>query len=182
MELQGLAGFVEAPPDWEPALRAVDPQLVEWPRIVAVLPDAVDVPQPVGVRRLAAPDADAVAGLTDPAISWISETWDGPAGLAASGCAWGAFADGRLVSVAVSFYVGGAHEDIGVVTEGPFRGRGLSTACGAGLIGDIRRRGRRPTWTTSPDNAGSRGVAARLGFVPERDDVLYAVRTPVPAS
>jgi RimJ/RimL family protein N-acetyltransferase len=39
-----------------------------------------------------------------------------------------------------------------------------------------------PTWSTSPDNTGSRGVAARLGFVHERDDVLYALRTPIPTS
>ena len=34
--------------------------------------------------------------------------------------------------------------------------------------------------TTSPDNEASLAVAAHLGFVHERDDVLYAVRTPVP--
>ena len=38
-------------------------------------------------------------------------------------------------------------------------------------------------WTTwpSPNNIGrSLAVAERLGFVPERNDVLWAVRTPIP--
>jgi len=86
----------------------------------------------------------------------------------------------RLVSVATSFFVGAAHEDIGVVTEPGHRGRGLSTSCAAAVVADIRARGHRPTWTTSPDNTGSRAVAGRLGFVHERDDVLYAVGVPIP--
>lgn len=40
-------------------------------------------------------------------------------------------------------------------------------------------RGRRPS---SPDNAGSLTVAARLGVVRERDDVLYTVRASAPSS
>jgi hypothetical protein len=49
------------------------------------------------------------------------------------------------------------------------------------VVADVRSRGNTPTWTTSPDNAGSLGVARRLGFVHDHDDVLYAVRIPVPA-
>jgi RimJ/RimL family protein N-acetyltransferase len=100
--------------------------------------------------------------------------------LAAAEVAYGATAGGVLASVAVPFYVGGGHEDIGVVTVPGRRRRGLSTACAAALIADVRARGRTPTWTTSPDNTASLAVAARLGFVPVRDDVLYAVRTAVP--
>jgi GNAT superfamily N-acetyltransferase len=174
-----VRGFVEAAPDWLPALKAVA-ELELWERIIAVLPEAADSRPGHAVRRLGPAD---VAGLDalDPSIAWISETWGGHAGMAASGRAWGAVADGRLVAVAVAFLVGTVYEDIGVVTEPAYRGRGLSTACSAAVVADIRARGRRPTWTTSPDNAGSRSVAARLGFVPVRDDVLYAVGVPIPA-
>jgi RimJ/RimL family protein N-acetyltransferase len=48
------------------------------------------------------------------------------------------------------------------------------------VVADVRSRGRTPTWTTSPDNRASLAVAARLGFAHERDDVLYAVRRPIP--
>jgi predicted GNAT family acetyltransferase len=84
------------------------------------------------------------------------------------------------VSVACVFFLGRRYADIAVVTEPASRGRGFSTACAAAVAGQIRADGRRPTWTTSPDNAASLGVAARLGFVHARDDVLYAVRTPIP--
>ena len=67
-----------------------------------------------------------------------------------------------------------------MVTERAYRGRGLSTSCAAAVIDDIPARGRRPTWTTSPENTGSRAVAARLGFVHARDEVLYAVGVAIP--
>ncbi len=155
--------------------------------MIAVLPDPVEAPDPapaphgVRVRRPVASDVGGLAAL-HPEIAWIHATWGGAPGLVAAGVAWAAFADGRPVSVAVPFYVGEEHEDIGVVTDAAFRGRGLSTACATRVAADIRARGRRPTWSTSPDNAGSLAVAAHLGFVHVRDDVLYAVRMPLPQS
>lgn len=179
--IDDLIGLVEAPPEWLPALRQVDPATAVWERLISALPGSTALPPPpVGVRRLEPGDAAALARL-DPAIAWIWETWDDAARLAASGYAWGAFVDGDPVSVACSFYVGRQHEDIGVVTDPTFRGRGLSAACAAGVATDIRARGRIPTWSTSPDNAASRAVAARLGFALVREDVLYAVGTPIPS-
>jgi len=175
-----LSGLVEAPPGWLPVLRELDPATGVWERLIAALPASAALPTPVGVRRLEPGDAALLARL-DPSLAWIWETWDDAARLASSGYAWAAFEDGVPVSVACSFYVGRQHEDIGVVTDPAFRGRGLSTACAAGVAADIRTRGRTPTWSTSPDNAGSRAVAARLGFTPVREDVLYAVRTPIPS-
>ena len=179
-EVDGLAGFVEALPEWLPTLRAIDPGTAIWPRVIAVLPPTAEPPPPVAaVRRLGAGDAPALAGLS-PSIAWIGATWGGAAGLAASGWAWAAFDGDRPVSVACPFLVGRRFEDLGVATEPGARGRGLSTACAAAVVADVRSRGRTPTWTTSPDNRASLAVAARLGFVHERDDVLYAVRTPIP--
>jgi RimJ/RimL family protein N-acetyltransferase len=84
--------------------------------------------------------------------------------------------------VAVPFYLGEHCEDVGVVTDEAFRCRGLSTACAAAVVADVRARGRRVSWTTSPDNTSSLGVAARLGFQPVREDVLYLLRTPIPGA
>ncbi|WP_198961503.1 GNAT family N-acetyltransferase [Pseudonocardia sp. MH-G8] len=177
--LDGETGFVEAPTHWLPALRDVDPATGVWDRLVAVLPAGAAVPAP-DVALLTPADAPAFAALGADS-AWIAETWGGVAGLLAAGVARGVLVEGRVAALAVPFYVGGAHEDIGVVTEPAYRRRGLSTACAGALVADIRARGRVPTWTTSPDNTGSRAVAARLGFVHERDDVLYALRTPVPS-
>jgi GNAT superfamily N-acetyltransferase len=181
-ELAELSGFVDAPPEWLPVLRASDPAAAPWDRLIAVLPADVTVrPPAVDVRLLTSDDAPALAGLSTNS-AWIAETWGGVPGLLSAGVARGALVDGKVAALAVPFYVGGTYEDIGVVTEPDHRRRGLSTACAGALIADIRARGHVPTWSTSPDNTGSRGVAARLGFVHERDDVLYALRTPIPKS
>jgi RimJ/RimL family protein N-acetyltransferase len=174
-----LVGLVDAPADWLPVLREIDPGTGQWPRIVAGLAGQPRMAAGPDVRPLRPDDAAALAGL-DPSIDWISETWGGPVGLAASGRAWAAFDGDVPVSVACSFYVGSRHEDVGVVTAATHRGRGLARACAQALALDIRDRGRLPTWTTSPDNTASRAVAHSLGFVPVREDVLYAVNTPVP--
>ncbi len=178
LAVPGLRGLVEAPPEWVPALREVG-EVAAWDRIVMALPDGAEPAVRHRVRRLTRDDVPGLTAL-HPSLAWISDTWGGPGGLAASGTAWVATDGDRPVSVACSFYVGVGHEDIGVVTDPAHRGRGLSTACAAAVVADIRGRGRRPTWSTSPGNAGSRAVAARLGFVHVRDDLLYAVGMPVP--
>jgi predicted GNAT family acetyltransferase len=130
------------------------------------------------IRPLRPADAGQLAGLS-PEVAWIAATWGGPAGLAASGHAWGAFRQGRLAAVACSFFVGVRYEDIGVVTEPAERGRGLSAACAGALCLAIRGRGRRPSWSTAPDNAASLRVAEKLGFsVQRRDRLLIAKPAP----
>lgn len=179
--LSAVTGLVEAPAGWLPVLRGVDQDTGEWHRLIATLPGtAVVSPPAVPAARLLAP-ADLPALRALPADSaWIHQTWGGPARLLAARVARGVVVDGQVVALAVPFYVGTGHEDIGVVTVVPHRGRGLAAACAGALVADIRARGRIPSWTTSPDNAASRAVAARLGFAHARDDVLYAVGVPVP--
>lgn len=175
-DLADVEGFVEAPPPWHPLLETLGPGA--WDRLIATLPAGAAVP-PSQARLLGPADAAALAAL-GPSDDWIHDSWGGAAGLAAAGVARAVVVDGRAVSVAVPFYVGERFEDVGVVTVEGFRGRGLSTACAAAVAVDIRGRGRTPSWSTSPDNAASRAVAARLGFVHHRDDVLHAVRVPIP--
>jgi len=178
-----VAGFVEAPAPFEPLLLAAFGEVAEWERVIFTLEGpARPVPPPGAghlVRRLGAGDGGALASLGEE-TSWIANTWGGPAGLAASGVGWGAFAGPRLVAVACPFFVGEAYEDLGVATEPGFRGLGLSTACAGGVAADVRRRGRTPTWTTSPDNTASLRVAAKLGFGLHRRDRLLVVGIPVP--
>jgi GNAT superfamily N-acetyltransferase len=60
------------------------------------------------------------------------------------------------------------------------RGQGLSTACAGAVCQDARDRGHLPSWTTSPDNAASLRVAAKLGFTLRRRDRLLVAGVPVP--
>jgi len=52
-----------------------------------------------------------------------------------------------------------------VVTLAPWRGRGLSTAAAALVCADVQAAGQTPVWSTAEDNAASRRVATKLGFV-----------------
>jgi hypothetical protein len=183
-ELRAIVkGFVAAPPAFAPVLARLSDRYTAWPRLVYELAD--DWPGPasvdgVTVRPLGPDDTTAVVGL-DPSLQWIAATWDGPAGLASSGYAWGAFVLGRLVSVACTFFRGSRYEDLGVVTAPNLQRRNLSTLCTRALCADVLARGRRPSWSTSTDNAASQRVAEKAGFRWVRDDVLYAIGVDVPA-
>lgn len=181
-DLEGrVEGFVDAPREFEAVLREAFPGLHAWSRVMHELrvePPSLPVRDAV-VRRLGPEDDWRIWGLrTD--TSWIAKTWGGPAGLAGSRRAFGAFVDGELASVAAPFFVGDRYVDLGVVTERTWRGRGLSPACAAALARDLLAQGVRPSWTTSPDNTASLRVAAKLGFERVRTDVLYVIGEPVP--
>jgi GNAT superfamily N-acetyltransferase len=179
--LQGrIVGFVNARPEFVPLLRQSFDQVAVWPRVIFTLatpPPAVAAS--AEVRRLSHADTSALEGL-DADLGWISSTSGGPAALAASGYAWGAFVDGGLAALACTFYVGERYEEIGVVTEPAFRGQGLSGACAAALCQDIQARGRLACWNTSPDNIASIRVAEKLGFALEHHDQHYAIGVAIP--
>lgn len=176
-----IAGFVEAPAAFVPLLQRTFADVRVWSRVIFDLETKprFALPQDWRIRRLDPDDVQRLWGLSSES-SWIWKTWDSPAALAASGYAWGAFAAERLVSVACTFFVGERYEDIGVVTELAFGGRGLSVACAGALCEDILARGRTPSWSTSMDNTPSIRVAEKLGFTLQRHDVLYVIGVPIP--
>jgi GNAT superfamily N-acetyltransferase len=176
-----VGGFVEAPASFVPLLRQTFPDLVVWDRVIYALSGAPTYGQPAGftLRRLTSADAHHLANLSEESF-WISKTWGGAAGLAASGYAWGAFAGDQLAAVANIFFLGDRYEELGVVTEPQFRGLGLSVACSGVLCGEVRARGHIPSWTTSPDNIASKRVAEKLGFTLVRNDSLYVVGVNIP--
>ncbi len=181
--LEGLVqGFLDCSEDFEDLVAAAFPEQVIWPRVTQALHAAPTRPAPpnVPVRRLVPGDEKAIRTLRDDE-AWISKTWGGPDGLASSGRAWGAFDADRLVAVACVFFVGDQQDEVGVVTDREYRGRGLSTACAYGVCADAISSGRIPVWTTSPDNEASLKVATKLGFSPIRRDRLHVVGIDVPA-
>lgn len=180
--LDGLTGFVDAPKPFAPLLGETFGDVKTWGRVILALdgpPEPVRARGDHPVRRLGPADAGGLGALGDE-TSWISASWGGPAGLAASGTAWGAFDGARLVAVACPFFVGWRFEDVGVATEPDARGLGLSAACAAAVCADVRARGRTPSWTTSHDNLASLRVAEKLGFARRRDDRLLVVGVPIP--
>jgi RimJ/RimL family protein N-acetyltransferase len=178
-----VQGFVEAPPKFTPLLRAAFSGLQVWDRVILELkgPPQFTLPPEFIIRRLEAADTQTLNKLSAE-VTWIGKTWGGLAGMAASGYAWGAFAGERVIAIACTFFVGDQYEEIGVVTEPAFRGMGLSVACAGLLCADIQQRGRRASWSTSPDNIASLRVAQKLGFVERRRDCLYVVGISIPES
>lgn len=169
--------------DFEPPARAALATAQRWPRVCYALDAPPPVrPQPAGaeIGRLTAADGAALARLSPP-LRWIADPWDGPDRLAASGLAWGAYAEGELVSVASVFFVGERTDELAVVTEPGFRARGLSTACAARAAAHVLAGGRRVGWSTSRDNLASQRVATRLGFRRERDTFLLVAGRPITA-
>jgi len=71
---------------------------------------------------------------------------------------------------------------LGVVTEYESRGRGLSRACAAALIEDVRGRRRMPCWGTTPDNEASLRVARKLGFRRLPDAMHFGAGAPLSGS
>jgi RimJ/RimL family protein N-acetyltransferase len=176
-----IKGLVETSAAFVPLLEAAFPDVTTWPRVIF---EQQDTPSPVepgdySVRRLEPSDAHHLWGL-GPESAWISKFWGGPNGLASSGFGWGAFVADQLASVACTGFLGETYEDIGVVTEPKYRGLGLSPACVMALCADVRARGHRPSWTTSPDNLASIRVAEKLGFVLQRYDQLFVVGISIP--
>ncbi|WP_424886876.1 GNAT family N-acetyltransferase [Streptomyces sp. XH2] len=172
-------GYFAVPDRFLPLLGEAFERIVPWERMLWVRgDDALTPPSVTGmnitVRRLTSADAAAVHGL-GPELSWIADTWGGPHGLAASGHGWGAFRDGRLLSLACTYFRGSSYEDIAVATRPEERGRGLATACVRSLCADITARGTLPTWTCSRHNEPSRRLAATTGFRLHRQYVHYAV-------
>ncbi len=176
-----LKGFIDYPPSFEPLLRAACPDGIFWERVVYQLADLRPVPKPAGVeiRRLVAADAPALGDL-GLETAWVIKTWGEPIGAAASEAAWGAFAEGRLASVACTFFMGTHYEDLGVATEPAYRGRGLSAACTHALCQDVLRRGKRVSWNTSTDNPASIRVAEKVGFRFVRATRLFVVGIKLP--
>jgi RimJ/RimL family protein N-acetyltransferase len=176
-----IAGFVEAPAPFVPLLRAAFSNVKVWDRVILELQTQPHFALPRNwiVRRIDPVDVPHLLELSSE-TAWVAKTWGGAAGLAASGYAWGSFADDRLISVACTFFLGERYEEIGVATEPGFRGQGLSLACAGALCEDIQRRGRLPSWSTSPDNIASVRVAEKLGFSVQRRDCLYVVGVALP--
>lgn len=180
-----VAGFVAAPPSFVPLLETAYSNVIKWPRLIGVLPAAPIQPPPptaslnAEIHRLSREDGEALELLSAESV-WVAQTWGSGKALAESGYGWGAWVDGTLASVACTFFLAKSYEDIGVVTEPPYQGNGLSSACVYELCRDIIARGRKPTWATSTDNVASWRVAQKLGFVHERDDWLYVVGRNLP--
>lgn len=174
--LRALAysGMIEAPRAFRSVLEQAYPDLGRWPRVVYTLEGGPtpNVPAGIEVRRLEADDGKLARTLHFKG-KWLWKRYRSPEEMAASGLAWAAIANGRCASLALPHTRGPRYEDLGVFTDPSFRGMGLSPACVAKVIEDVKRRGRVPSWSTSVDHVVSQRVAEKMGARKEREDFVY---------
>ncbi|WP_328960523.1 GNAT family N-acetyltransferase [Streptomyces virginiae] len=178
--------YVETPARFWPSLGSAFERVVPWERMLYVHQPQAPVslprtPRGVTVRRLTPQDVPALAAM-DSENAWIHASWGGPGGLAASGHGWAAFAKSRVLSVACTYFLGSAYEDIAVVTvpdrrrelpQLPLGGAPTALACVAGLTADIQARGHTASWCCSRDNRPSRLLAWTAGFRLTREYVHH---------
>ena len=167
-------GKIEAPPSFGSVLQQAYPDLRPWPRIVGTLQGGPTAPLPAGitVRRLGADDGK-LADTIHPHARWLWKHYSGPEEMAASGLTWAAIADEKCASLALPMTRGDRYEDLCVFTDPAFRGMGLSPACVAKVIEDVKSRGRVPSWSTSVHHRASLRVAQKTGFQKDREDFVY---------
>lgn len=175
-DLRALAfkGMIEAPAAFVPLLQAAYSDLHPRFRIVGTLEGGSIPPVPAGtvVRRLVAGD-ERLARKLHSNGKWIWRHHRDPEAMVRSGLAWAAIVDGTCSSIALPFTRGDRYEDLAVFTGPDFRGMGLSPACVAFLVEDVKRRGRTATWSTLADNLASLSVARKVGFQEKREDVVF---------
>ncbi|MCX4391517.1 GNAT family N-acetyltransferase [Streptomyces sp. NBC_00264] len=176
------SSLVEAPSRFLPVLSASFDRIVPGKRMVYVHCAPASPPAPrswhgVTVRPLVREDARALAAL-GPAEAWIHASWDGPAGLSASGYGWAAFHKGRILAVACTYFRGSVYEDIACATVPDRRCEYLAHACVTGLCEDIAARGRTASLSCSRGDRRTRLLAWTAGFRLQREYAHCATGTP----
>ncbi|WP_030611485.1 GNAT family N-acetyltransferase, partial [Streptomyces sclerotialus] len=182
-ELAPWAGsYIDASARFLPLLGTAFDRLTPWERMVwtqQAEPQRYSLPRGVTVRRLGPADAHALTAL-GPDAAWLTASWGGPRGLAASGHCWAALnRAGRILAVACTYFRGTRYEEVAAFTTPDHRRHRLALACVAALSADIASRGHTPSWNCSVHHRASRLLAWTAGFRLVHEYVHYAVGDPV---
>jgi GNAT superfamily N-acetyltransferase len=84
-----------------------------------------------------------------------------------------ASADGRPVSFCYAADETEGLWDISIDTLEPYRRQGYAAQCVSYMIDEMRRRGKEPVWAAEETNLPSMRLAAKLGFVPVEELLLF---------
>lgn len=164
-----------APEDWQDPvvnrLGEIDRREVEtWRAGLSATRGKMVAGASVGVRPLSFSD---LIGFTLTAGAWALRGWRTYAELMTHGAAFGIPHGQGFASVAWIFDEADSYDSIGVATLPRYRRLGLARATGAALVEHVLHVRRHvPIWSTTPDNAPSRALARRLGFVVAGSETL----------
>jgi GNAT superfamily N-acetyltransferase len=146
-------------PDWT-ATRATLHLLGDASRLPRVAGGEVG---PLGVSDLATVADDIPQGLRSELEVALAK--DAPA--------VAALADGRPVSFCYAADETEGLWDISIDTLEPYRRQGYAARCVSCMVDEMRRRGKEPVWAAEESNLPSIRLAAKLGFVPVDELLLF---------
>lgn len=135
-----------------------------------LLSDAHRLPQIAEseVKPFGAPDLAAASDdLPEDLRSFLEDVVDRGAPAAA------ALAGGRPVSFCVASDETEGLWDISIDTLEDYRRRGYAARCVSWMVAEMRRRGKEPVWRAEETNPPSLRLAAKLGFVPIDELILF---------
>ncbi|MYW62627.1 GNAT family N-acetyltransferase [Streptomyces sp. SID8379] len=173
--------YIDAPARFHPLLAAAFTTLTPWERMVwthQAPSTPSSLPRGMTVRRIEPADTNVLHTL-GPDSAWITASWGGPLGLAASGHGWIATdRTGTALAIACAYFRGSRYEDVAVLTRPDHRRHRLALACVSALCDDITARGHTPSWNCSTLNRASRLLAWTAGFRLVHEYVHYASGSP----
>lgn len=150
---------LDALPGWT-ATRATLHLLGDAPRLPRLTEGEV---RPFGASDLAAASDD----LPEELRSFLENVVGREAPVAA------ALAEGRPVSFCAAADQTESLWDISIDTLEPYRRQGYAARCVSYMVDEMRRRGKEPVWAAEETNPSSMRLAAKLGFVPVDELVLF---------
>jgi GNAT superfamily N-acetyltransferase len=156
---EGASHILDALPDWT-ATRAP----------LHLLVDASRLPRfaGAGVRAFGAADLATVADDLPEELRSELEV-----ALTRGVPAVAAMADGRPVSFCYAADETEGLWDISIDTLEPYRRQGYAARCVSYMVDEMRRRGKEPVWAAEETNLPSMRLAAKLGFVPVDELLLF---------
>ena len=156
---EGATHVAGALPDWT-ATRVIVHLLGDAPRLPRLAEQEV--------KPLEAADLDAASDdLPEELRSYLKSTLNRKVLVAAS------LADRRPVSFCCAEDETEGLWDIAIDTLEGHRRRGHAARCVAWMVAEMRRRGKEPVWAAEETNPASLRLAAKLGFVPADELVLF---------
>ena len=139
-----------------------------------LLGDASRLPKPAGdeVKPFGASDLDAASDdLPEDLLSFLEDVLDRGAPVAAT------FAGERPVSFCCASDETETLWDISIDTLEEYRWQGHAARCVSWMVTEMRGRGKEPVWGAEETNPPSMRLAAKLGFVPVDELILFRPAT-----
>ncbi|MCB9419801.1 MAG: GNAT family N-acetyltransferase [Ardenticatenaceae bacterium] len=106
-------------------------------------------------------------------VGWVRSFWPDVAAFEQRELGFAVVAGQTVASWALAVYAGARALELGVETAVSHRGQGLATIAADACLAACAARGITPHWQCDEANAASVRLAARLGFVPQRQYRAY---------